>query len=77
MDVIDKSIIKVTITKDRFHEQDAMVEWCKKTLGPGGWNTSLVLNNKGEQWRVDSIFGSTHFWFKQERDYLLFALKWL
>jgi hypothetical protein len=77
MDVKEKSIIKITLNKDRYHEQEAIVKWCQKHLGPGGWNTSLVLNNRGEQWRVDSIFGSTHFWFKQERDYLLFALKWL
>lgn len=69
-------ITKVSFGKDRFHEQEAMISWCRKNLGTGGWNKSLVLNDD-TRWRVDSMFGNTHFWFKQERDYLLFCLKWL
>lgn len=68
-------ITKVSFGKDRFHEQEDMIQWCRKNLGTGGWNQSLVLGES--RWRVDSMFGNTHFWFKEERDYLLFCLKWM
>ena len=68
-------ITKVSVGKDRYHEQEEMISWCRKNLGKGGWNQSLVLGDN--RWRVDSMFGETQFWFKQERDYLLFCLKWL
>jgi hypothetical protein len=68
-------ITKVSFGKDRYHQQEDMIRWCKTTLGKGGWGQSLVLGDN--RWRVDSMFGSTHFWFKEERDYLLFTLRWM
>lgn len=73
----DLVITKVTLGKEYYHLQDEIIGWCKQTLGPGGWNRSLVLDDTGAVWRVDSMFGSTQFWFKEERHYLLFCLKWL
>ena len=73
----DLVVTKVTLGKERYHQQEEIVRWCKQNLGPGGWNRSLVLNATGDLWRVDSMFGSTMFWFKDERHYLLFCLKWL
>lgn len=68
-------ITKVSFGKDRYHQQEDMIRWCKTTLGKGGWGQSLVLGDN--RWRVDCMFGNTHFWFKEERDYLLFTLRWM
>jgi len=75
MDVDNRTIIKISFGKDRYHEQEDMIRWCRKNLGTGGWQCSLVLGDN--RWRVDSMFGSTQFWFKEERDYLLFCLRWM
>lgn len=72
---LDIIITKITFGKDRYHEQEDMIHWCKTSLGKGGWQCSLVLGDNC--WRVDSMFGTTQFWFKHERDYLLFCLRWL
>lgn len=68
-------ITKVTFGKDRFHQQEEMIRWCKQNIGDGGWSQSLTQESK--KWRVDSMFGNTDFWFKEEKDYLLFCLKWM
>lgn len=73
----DVVVTKVTLGKDRYHQQQEIIRWCRETLGPGGWNRSLVINDSGDVWRVDSMFGHTHFWFREEKHYMLFCLRWL
>jgi len=73
----DVVVTKVTLGREHYHRQSEIMDWCEKNLGPGGWSRSLVISGGDDVWRVDSMFGHTHFWFKEERHYLLFCLRWL
>lgn len=87
---IDRAVIFDTITKgwhkmeirfskDRYHEQNDMIEWCHNNIGPGCWTYGTPLTWKGmgdNLWVVNSIFGSTTFAFKNAKDLVLFTLRW-
>ena len=67
----DLDVIKFHFDKDRYHEQREMVRWCEQNFGLGGY-----FPEPNQRWRWDSMFGSTFFYFKDERDATLFSLKW-
>lgn len=67
-------IIEIEFGKDRFHLQDEMIKWCRTNLGEGGWGS---YNKAGiKQWSVESMFGSTFFYFRNPHDAMMFKLVW-
>lgn len=50
-----------------------MVDWCYQEFGPGNWNHKIGATHK---WSVESLFGFSHFYFRDPRDAILFGLKW-
>jgi hypothetical protein len=68
-------IRRISFGKDRFHEQDAMIEWCKQHCGEGGYHA--FTKREDARWSVDRMFGHAHFFFKEEKDVVLFSMKWL
>lgn len=49
-----------------------MVDWCREQFGYGHWNRNIGEN----KWSVESMFGYTHFHFRDPQDAILFTLKW-
>jgi hypothetical protein len=68
-------LIRFSFGKDRFHEQNKMLEWCKDNLGPGGYY-AFTNNPENAKWAIESMFGTTHFFFQDPKDAVLFGLKW-
>lgn len=67
-------IIEIEFGKDRFHQQNEMIQWCKHNLGEGGWGG---YNKTGiKQWAVESMFGNTFFYFRNPNDAFMFKLMW-
>ncbi len=66
-------LIELQFDKDRYHLQRDMVQWCEQNLGPGGYTG---VDPYTSTWSWNSMFGSTFFYFKNERDATLFSLKW-
>ena len=67
----------ITFGKDRYHQQEEMIAWCREHIGIGSWWNGLPAMPCGMVWSIQCVFGQTTFWFKNERDGSLFALKWL
>jgi hypothetical protein len=61
----------VTFGKDRYHLNGAMEQWCRETIGDGGWG-----GMDGEFWYVKSMFGNTTFTFRDPKHLTLFVLRW-
>jgi len=68
-------IRRISFGQDRFHQQEEMISWCKRHCGDGGWQA--ITKSDKARWSVDSMFGHTHFFFKEEKDLVLFSMKWL
>jgi hypothetical protein len=64
-------MFEVTFGKERYHQVNDMVRWCKDTFGDGGW-----LAREHDTWACESAFGRTTFKFKRDADYTLFLLRW-
>ena len=60
------------ISKRRYHEVDDMILWCKNNIGRGGY-----IPHEYNSWEIVGIFGNSTFRFKNEKDSVLFALRWL
>lgn len=70
---------KVTLGKNRYHQQPIMENWCRENLGPGKWlygtpETWEGLDNIN--WSIDSMFGNTTFAFKDPKHFSMFVLRW-
>ena len=70
-------MIQIEFGKDRYHTNDAMINWCRQNLGFGGW----VYGNpndwdEGRKWAISSQFGNTTFYFSDEGTASLFILRW-
>jgi len=60
---------KITLGKDKYHLNKEMMEWCLEFVG--GSNISSPT------WDMTSVFGNSTYYFKHERDLILFKLRWL
>ncbi len=68
-------LIRISFGKDRFHEQEYMLSWCEKNLGLGGYY-AFTKDPKKARWSIESMFGNTHFFFRDPKDATLFGLVW-
>lgn len=69
---------KIDFGKDRFHQQNEMIDWCRTYIGSGKWYEGEVINwQEIGDWSVDSMFGNTHFLFRCDADATFFKLRWL
>lgn len=73
----------ITVEFDRryYHLQREMEEWCNTYIGENPRYTNWVYSEPKEweglgTWCLASMFGTTFFYFKNEADATLFALKW-
>lgn len=71
MDVIHR----VSLGKDRYHQHREIIEWCEENCGEGGYGS--FSRDENAKWSVDGIFGNHHFFFKDEKDFIMFTLRWL
>jgi hypothetical protein len=65
--------MKIIFDKNRYHQQDEMIAWCRENIGPGGWYDMIPDDM---DWSMGCVFGRTTFCFKNEQDCTLFLLKW-
>jgi hypothetical protein len=71
--------MKFQFDKDQYHRQNEMELWCRENIGYGKWTYGDIDNWKGMEgarWVIWSMFGSTFFKFRYQKDAVLFALKW-
>jgi hypothetical protein len=68
-------LIRISFGKDRYHEYLDMIAWCEKHCGEGGYY-EFSKNPDTANWSINSMFGNTHFFFRNTEDALLFALRW-
>ena len=66
-------LIRVSFDREYYHLYNNMVDWCYQEFGPGNWNHKIGATHK---WSVESLFGFSHFYFRDPRDAILFGLKW-
>ena len=60
--------------KDRYHLNSEMYEWLVERLGPGGWYKGSI--DSEHRWAWESAFGNTIYHFRDDRDAIIFLLKW-
>jgi len=68
-------LIRFSFGKDRYHQHLEMIKWCEKNLGDGGYY-AFTQRPKTTKWAIESMFGNTHFFFKDPKDAVLFGLTW-
>lgn len=70
-------MIELQFGKDKYVYQSAMIAWCKEHAGHGGWvGCKEALDQAAHvQWGVESMFGNTFFYFRDEKVATVFSLK--
>jgi hypothetical protein len=68
----------ITFEKDRYHEQNDMIEWCRLQFGPGLWSSRPYPDDwtSTANWTIHSMFGRTTFAFRTREAYNWFVLRW-
>ena len=67
-------MIEFNFGKDQYHLQGEIRAWCRSSFGPGMWSNP---KDNTASWGWDSDFGETRYFFKQEHEASMFALKWV
>lgn len=70
---------EVRFGKDRYYQHTEMVDWCRATIGPGGWTYDSPSSWEGMNgwiWVIHCTFGNTVFAFKEEKHASMFILHW-
>ena len=67
-------MIEFKISKNRYHQQSEIRAWCRENFGPGMW---MNPKDHTQSWGWETMFGNTHYYFKQEHEASMFALMWL
>lgn len=57
--------------KDRYHEREAMIQWCRDNIGRGGY-----IPHDYNVWEIGTIFGNSTFSFRNKQDLIFFKLRW-
>ena len=67
-------MIEFTFGKDKYHLQDEIRAWCRENFGQADYLG--VSDHEHRTWYWDTRFGNTHYFFKQEHEASMFALRW-
>jgi hypothetical protein len=65
---------KFKFGKDKYHLQEEIRTWCRENFGYGMWSNP---KDHTAEWGFDSGFGTTIYYFKQEKHATMFALRWV
>jgi hypothetical protein len=66
---------QLSFGKDKYHLHTEMVQWARDNIGTGGWR---VPSQKlwGDTWGIVINFGKQDWYFINEKDAIMFALRW-
>lgn len=65
----------LTFGKDRYHLHKEMIQWAEDNIGTGGWRKP-DRERWGDSWGIVINFGNQDWYFVDEHDATLFALRW-
>jgi hypothetical protein len=68
----------ITFSKEYYHLNGEMEQWCKNNVGPGKWIGGTLKTWEGMEpnvWVMESMFGNTTFTFKDPRHLTYFLLR--
>jgi hypothetical protein len=66
-------MIEFKFGKDQYHLQEEIRAWCRSNFGPGMWCNP---KDHTQIWGFDHAFGNTTYYFKNEKDAIIFTLRW-
>jgi len=71
----------VSFGKRKYHLQNEMIRWCEEAFGMNPTYTNWVFGEPVDwtdlgNWCVASMFGETHFYFKNDAEASAFILRW-
>lgn len=75
-------ITTVQFGKDKYHLQGPMINWLNENIGVNPRMTDWVWTAPTDElsencvWAIQSMFGNTFFYFKNQADAVAFMLKW-
>lgn len=74
--------ITVEFGNSRYHQQGEMERWCSENINYNppykNWVATEPKSWEGMgTWCMSSMFGSTFFYFKNEKDATMFKLRWV
>jgi hypothetical protein len=69
-------VIEFKFGRERFHEAQEMSLWLIDHYGRGMWYRHAMVENNDCRWAQESAFGITWFYFRNQEDATMFALRW-
>lgn len=67
-----KKEYEITFGKEKYHLHREMIDWCNNYIGAGGFITA----DDETLWDLSIAFGNSTYYFKNERDLVIFSLRW-
>ena len=71
--------VKVWYDKSEYSLHRVKEEWCTENIGQGTWGNPKDWVNGWPtkyKWTMNTIFGNSFFYFKEESDATMFILRW-
>ncbi len=68
-------LYSTSFNNTRFYLNGEMAQWCINHIGPGGWLAGHD-GHTDDVWHITSMFGTTNFSFRHEKDCAWFMLRW-
>jgi len=69
---------RVDLDRSYYSKQSEMYSWCLANFGSSvSGQTIQQLTDPQYRWAYTTVFGYTHFEFRDDEDYILFVLRWV
>ena len=69
-------LIEFHFGKSRYHDQAEIRQWIEDSFGPGKYGAEAASEGIST-WSWETQFGNTYYYFVNEEDATMFALRWL
>lgn len=66
---------ELALDRKYYHLHTEMIEWARKNIGTGGWRRPNT--ERGDTWGLIIAFGHQQWYFINEKDAMIFTLKWI
>lgn len=65
---------EIAIERDNYCNYAEMIKWCECTFGYGAWHG---IYDGDDMWAANYVQGHITFYFRDDRQAMLFKLQWL
>lgn len=68
---------QIKLDRNHYHKTHEIEDWLRKNIGRGTWYAGELDHlNLNMKWTISQMFGYTTITFRDDKDAIMFTLKW-